>query len=220
MISKTIRKLTTLLLAAAMLITVFQGISVPVRAAGQSSAKAAFAALKQDYELYGVLTNDADIPVYKQADTGAAVIKTLPSGSQVTLTDAVWDTQTLWFKIGFAANGTAYSGYVESRYVATADARLAGAVPAGLCGTVIWARRRQKRREGFLLSGKLPPNVKKITAGAPELDFCADEHRAGMGGRTQSRNDRQPEPGADVPPRHLEIHKTRRLQRPNRYVDH
>ena len=125
MISKTIRKLTTLLLAAAMLITVFQGISVPVRAAGQSSAKAAFAALKQDYELYGVLTNDADIPVYKQADTGAAVIKTLPSGSQVTLTDAVWDTQTLWFKIGFAANGTAYSGYVESRYVATADARLA-----------------------------------------------------------------------------------------------
>lgn len=89
-----------------------------------SQAEAAFAGLLKEYDMYGVLANDVEFPIYQEPSQGAAAVKSLTSGSQVKLEGVVWNETGLWFQIGFASNDIAYSGYIQSEYVVTADSRL------------------------------------------------------------------------------------------------
>lgn len=89
-----------------------------------SPAEAAFAELLQEYDMYGVLANDVEFPIYQEASPESAVVKSLTSGYQVKLAGVVWNETGLWFQIGFAANDVEYSGYIQSEYVVTADGRL------------------------------------------------------------------------------------------------
>ncbi len=129
---KTIRKVTSFLLAAAIIFYNFHGSYILAHASQTGSqsnfeftqAKAAFAALKQEYDLYGVVTGGETIPVYEHASANTSVVGTLASGSQVTLADALWDGNTLWFQIAFAVHDTKYNGYLQSEHIVTADPRL------------------------------------------------------------------------------------------------
>ena len=128
---KKTKKLAALLLAAFIIFTNFESSHTLIQAAQTSSesafapARAAFAKLLKDNALYGVLTNNSELPIYLKASSQTAIINTLPSGSQVSLTDAVWDGQTLWFCINFAVNDRPYDGYIQSEYVVSEDERLA-----------------------------------------------------------------------------------------------
>jgi len=89
-----------------------------------SQAEAAFAGLLKEYDMYGVLANDVEFPIYQEPSQEAVAINSLTSGSQVKLEGVVWNETGLWFQIGFASNDIAYSGYIQSEYVVTADSRL------------------------------------------------------------------------------------------------
>lgn len=132
---KKTRKPAAFLLTAAIIFTNFHSSQILIQA-GQAAptatsetafapAKTAFARLLKDYAVYGILTNDMEIPVYQKATLQSATINILAGGSQAELTDAVWDGQSLWFGITFAVNDKTYNGYVQSDYVVTEDERLA-----------------------------------------------------------------------------------------------
>lgn len=90
-----------------------------------SQARTAFAELLKEYDMYGVLAHDTEFPVYQEASPESPLVKTLSSGYQVKLTDAVWNEAGLWFEICFAVKDTAFSGFIQSEYIATSDGRLA-----------------------------------------------------------------------------------------------
>lgn len=90
-----------------------------------SLAEAAFTKLLEDYDMYGVLSNDVEFPVYEEASFESETIKTLASGHQVKLMGAVWKETDLWFRIRFAVSDREYFGYIQSEYVISADPRMA-----------------------------------------------------------------------------------------------
>lgn len=89
-----------------------------------AQAEEAFLELIKEYDMYGVLANDVEFFVYQEADPESAVVKVLTSGYQVKLTGVAFREDSLWFRIGFAANDVEYSGYIQGEYVVTQDERL------------------------------------------------------------------------------------------------
>ncbi len=87
-------------------------------------AERAFAALLQDYEMYGVLVNGESIPVLQSASNDAAVVKTLPSGYQVRFLGAAVQGSEIWFQTAFAVNDVEYTGFVQNHDVISQDSRL------------------------------------------------------------------------------------------------
>lgn len=87
-------------------------------------AERAFAALLQEYDLYGMLTNKAVISVLQNPVSDAAVVKELPSGYQVRFQGAVVRESDIWFQISFAVNDKEYTGFVPYSNVISQDARL------------------------------------------------------------------------------------------------
>ncbi len=87
-------------------------------------AERAFAALLQEYDLYGMLTNKAVISVLQNPVSDAAVVKELPSGYQVRFQGAVVWESDIWFQISFAVNDKEYTGFVPYSDVISQDARL------------------------------------------------------------------------------------------------
>lgn len=88
------------------------------------TAQEAFAALLQDYDMYGVLTSKADIPVYQEPFTASPVVQTLPSGYQVRFQGVVLGSDGVWFQVAFAVNGVEYTGFIQSNFVVSEDSRL------------------------------------------------------------------------------------------------
>lgn len=126
-------KFAVFLLTTAIASSDFYGSSIPVSASQESrpfqefdfsQAKAAFAKLLNEYDMYGTLTNDANFPIYQEASQESPVITTLSSGYQIKLTDAVWNASGLWFQIRYAVNDVVLTGYIQSDYVATSDGRM------------------------------------------------------------------------------------------------
>lgn len=90
----------------------------------EPTAQEAFAALLQDYDMYGVLTNSADIPVYQEPFTASPVVQTLPSGYQVKIQGVFLGTDSVWFQVAFAVNDVEYIGFVQSDFLISEDTRL------------------------------------------------------------------------------------------------
>lgn len=88
------------------------------------SPEEAFAELLKEYDMYGVLANDAEFPVRQEPSREGAVVQVLTSGYQVRLTGAALTETGLWFQIEFAVNDVVSGGYIESEYVLTQDERL------------------------------------------------------------------------------------------------
>ena len=90
----------------------------------EPTAQEAFAALLKDYDMYGVLTNSAEIPVYQEPFTASPVIQKLPSGYQVRFQNVVLGTDGVWFQVAFAVKGVEYTGFIQSNFVVSEDTRL------------------------------------------------------------------------------------------------
>ncbi len=179
------RKKAALLLAAAVIFTGLQGSHTLIHAsqatawtAAESAfapAKAAFAKLLNDYALYGVLTGGSDLPVYQNASSQTAVLNTLPSGSQVKLTDVVWNEQGLWYGIAFAVSDRDCGGYIQYDYVVTEDERLAEWEARYLTGPVTGSFRRGASGSAAKQTSAFPksyrPLIRKLLQAHPNWKF-------------------------------------------------
>lgn len=92
--------------------------------AQEPTPEEAFAALLQEYDMYGVLSNNTDIPIYQEPSQGSSVMKKLPSGYQVRFLGVVLEVDELWFQVAFGMNDVEYTGYVQSSFVVSGDTRL------------------------------------------------------------------------------------------------
>lgn len=90
----------------------------------RAQAEQAFAKLLEEYEMYGMLTNDLTFPIYQEPSPESAVVAELASGWQVKLTAVKLTDNGIWYQIAFAVNDQEYSGYVPGEYVITQDERL------------------------------------------------------------------------------------------------
>ncbi len=84
----------------------------------------AFTKLLKDYEMYGVLANEMEVPIYQEASETATVIATLVSGHQVKFKDVVFTDKNVWFQVEFAVNDAVNTGFVQSDFVVSEDERL------------------------------------------------------------------------------------------------
>ena len=180
---KRTRILAAILLAASVIFTDFQGSHTLIQArqtaaASESAfapAKTAFAKLVKDSALYGVLTSDSKLPIYQKASPQSAILNNLPSGSQVSLTDAVWDDQNLWFGITFAVNDRTYNGYIQSEYVVTEDERLAEWESQYLQNHMTLSFRRGASKSAAKQAAAFPksyrPLIRKLVQAHPNWKF-------------------------------------------------
>ena len=90
----------------------------------EPTAQEAFAALLQEYDMYGVLTHNAEIPVYQEPSIASPVIQTLPSGYQIRFQGVVLEADGIWFQVAFAVNDAEYTGFIQSNFVVSEDTRL------------------------------------------------------------------------------------------------
>lgn len=90
----------------------------------EPTAQEAFAELLKDYDMYGVLTDSTEIPVYQEPFTASPVIQKLPSGYQVKFQGVVIGDNGVWFQLAFAVNDVEYTGFVQSNFVVSEDTRL------------------------------------------------------------------------------------------------
>lgn len=89
-----------------------------------SEAEQAFAALLQEYDMYGTLVSGTEIAVYQEPSEDAPVVKMLTSGYQVRFLHAVC-TGGLWFEVAFGVNDREYTGFIQDSFVLTQDGRMA-----------------------------------------------------------------------------------------------
>lgn len=90
----------------------------------EQEAERAFAAILQEYDMYGVLANREKINILQEPVENASVVQSVPSGYQVKFLQAVLREGEVWFEVAFAVNDVEYAGYVESGLVVSEDVRL------------------------------------------------------------------------------------------------
>ena len=85
----------------------------------------AFGEMLREYDMYGVLTNAAQISIFQDPSQDAPVTHTLPSGSQVRFLGVTFQEGEVWFQVAYGVKDVEYTGFIPSDSVVTGDPRLA-----------------------------------------------------------------------------------------------
>lgn len=102
---------------------VVMGSPLPVQAveeAWESMVVQSFSEITEEKPIYALIYNTYEYQIRKNPDYGESVI-TVPSGQQITLLECVSTGSKLWFWCEVVADDVSYHGFVEQKYVISAD---------------------------------------------------------------------------------------------------